>query len=168
MFSDDEEEEFSGTISDPTDGLGPEIPSVRIPDATSATNTGDGDVSKDLFVTFWGLVVTLNLALFATSLGLMLAYFRGQLRLGGGLFLLGTLAFAYSYYKYRRYLDQDEDGETDPIDETDEQGDLGERDELDDTGGTHDRAEADGPDDPGAERTEHRGGSATERKKHNR
>lgn len=111
MFDDDEEDAFDGSIPDPTEGLGPEIPSVRTPG--SADRDGDADmdpdVPQDLFVTFWGLVVTLNLALFATSLGLMLAYFRGQLRLGGGLFVLGVLALAYSYYKYRRYRDRKDD-----------------------------------------------------------
>ena len=107
MLDDDEDEEFWGPIPDPKEGLGPKIPSVRIPDASNAGGA-DSDVPKEVFVTFWGLVVTLNLALFATSLGLMLAYFRGQLRLGGGLVLLGVLAFAYSYYKYRRYLDRDD------------------------------------------------------------
>jgi hypothetical protein len=107
----DDEEEFWGPIADPKEGLGPGVPSVRVPDAADTdaddpdADTG-ADVSSDLFVTFWGLVVTLNLALFATSLGVMLAYFRGQFRLGGGLVVLGALAFAYAYYKYRRYLDR--------------------------------------------------------------
>jgi hypothetical protein len=113
VFDDDEEEAFDGSIPDPTEGLGPEIPSVRTPG--SADGDGDADmdpdVPQDLFVTFWGLVVTLNLALFATSLGLMLAYFRGQLRLGGGLFVLGVLALAYSYYKYRRYRNRNDDSD---------------------------------------------------------
>lgn len=112
MFDDDEDEDVWGSISDPTEGLGPEIPSVRIPDASNAGGA-DSDVPKEVAVTFWGLVVTLNLALFAVSLGLMLAYFRGQLRLGGGLFGLGVLALAYAYYKYRRYLNRnDEDDES--------------------------------------------------------
>ena len=112
MLGDDEDNEaFSGSISDPTEGLSPDIPSASTP---STADAAEADVSGDLLVTFWGLVVTLNLALFATSLGLMLAYFRGQLQLGGGLFALGVVAFAYSYYKYRRYLDRDnEDDEND-------------------------------------------------------
>lgn len=108
MFDDDEDEDVWGSISDPTEGLGPEIPSVRIPDASNAGGA-DSDVPKEVAVTFWGLVVTLNLALFAVSLGLMLAYFRGQLRLGGGLFGLGVLALAYAYYKYRRYLNRNDE-----------------------------------------------------------
>ncbi|PSP73248.1 hypothetical protein BRC86_10315 [Halobacteriales archaeon QS_3_64_16] len=115
MLDDDEDKAFDGSITDPTEDLGPEIPSVRIPGGVDGNGDADMDpeVPQDLFVTFWGLVVTLNLALFATSLGLMLAYFRGQLRLGGGLFVLGVLAFAYSYYKYRRYRDRNDasDGE---------------------------------------------------------
>jgi hypothetical protein len=110
VFDEDDEEAFDGSITDPTEDLGPEVPSVRIPGGADGDGDADMDpnVPQDLFVTFWGLVVTLNLALFATSLGLMLAYFRGQLRLGGSLFVLGVLAFAYSYYKYRRYRDRND------------------------------------------------------------
>lgn len=136
LDDDDEEEEFWGPIADPKEGLGPEVPSVRVPDATVSDSDGEGDadVSSDLLVTFWGLVVTLNLALFATSLGAMLAYFRGQLRLGGGLFVLGVVAFAYAYYKYRRYLDRsdtDDPDSTDRTEGTDSAGDAREIAEAD-------------------------------------
>lgn len=138
MLDDDDEEEFWGPIADPKEGLGPEVPSVRVPDATvsdsDSDGEGDADVSSDLLVTFWGLVVTLNLALFATSLGAMLAYFRGQLRLGGGLFVLGVVAFAYAYYKYRRYLDRsdtDDPDSTDRTEGTDSAGDAREIAEAD-------------------------------------
>lgn len=123
MIDDDEDEAFGGSIRDPTEDLGPEIPSVDVPQVAEDNENADmdSDVPQDLFVTFWGLVVTLNLALFATSLGLMLVYFRGQLRLGGGLFALGVLAFAYAYYKYRRYRDRNaEDG--DRKESSDEEG----------------------------------------------
>jgi len=112
VFDDDEDEEFWGPIPDSNEGLGPEIPSVRIPDASNAGGT-DSDVPKEVAVTFWGLVVTLNLALFAVSLGPMLAYFRGQLRLGGAVFVLGMLGFAYAYYKYQRYLDRNDETDGD-------------------------------------------------------
>lgn len=85
---------------DPEARLIPETPSASIP------NPAEADVSDDLFKTFWGLVVTLNLGLFAISFGPMLVYFRGQWRLGGGLFLLGVAAFGYAYYKYRAYMNR--------------------------------------------------------------
>lgn len=86
---------------DPEADLVPETPSVTVPDPTET------DVSEELFETFWRLVLTLNVGLFAISLGPMLVYFRGQWRLGGGLFVLGVLAFGYAYYRYRAYTNQD-------------------------------------------------------------
>lgn len=53
--------------------------------------------------TFWALVGTLNVALLATSLGLMLLWFRREWVLGGGLVAVGIAAFLWSYYRYRRF-----------------------------------------------------------------
>lgn len=62
-----------------------------------------GEVDSDVQAAFWSAVVTLNLALFATALGLMLAGFRGWYVRGGGVFLLGLAAFGYTWLKYRRF-----------------------------------------------------------------
>lgn len=61
------------------------------------------EVDDELFRAFWGLVVTINLGLFAAALGLMLVGFRGQWQLGGGVFLLGVAALAWAGVKYRQY-----------------------------------------------------------------
>lgn len=90
---------------DPESDLAPDVP--EIPD--------DADVPEGLFRAFWGLVATINLGLFAASLGLMLVVFRGQLREGGAVFLLGVAALAYAGYRYRevRNSDFDEDADED-------------------------------------------------------
>lgn len=81
----------------PEDEYAPDVPSVSIPD------TSDADVPPELFKAFWGTVVSINVGLFAVSLGLMLVYFRGQWRVGGGAIVLGIGTLVYGYLKYRRY-----------------------------------------------------------------
>lgn len=90
-------EEYEPDEPDPEEKYAPDVPSVSIPD------TSDADVPQELFTAFWGIVVSVNVGLFAASLGLMLVYFRGQWRLGGGVFALGVVTLAYGYLKYRRY-----------------------------------------------------------------
>ena len=87
---------------DPESDLAPDI---QVPD--------DADVPEGLFRAFWSLVATINLGLFAASLGLMLVVFRGQLREGGAVFLLGAAALAYAGYRYREVRNGDFDGDGD-------------------------------------------------------
>lgn len=89
--------EYEPEEPDPEEEYAPEVPSVSIPD------TSDTDVPPGLLTAFWGVVVSLNVGLFAASLGLMLVHFRGQWRLGGGVFALGITTLAYGYLKYRHY-----------------------------------------------------------------
>lgn len=58
---------------------------------------------------FWSIVVLLNLGLFAVSLGVMLAGFRGQYEYGA-MFVGGGLVVLYS--AYRRYQSRHEVFET--------------------------------------------------------
>lgn len=97
---------------DPEADLSPDIPD-------------ESNVSEGLFRAFWGLVATINLGLFAASLGLMLVVFRGQLREGGAVFLLGVAALAYAGWKYRQvqstdYGDESEADESDTGTETED------------------------------------------------
>lgn len=89
--------EYEPDEPNPEEEYAPDIPSVSIPD------TAEADVPPGLLTAFWSVVVSLNVGLFATSLGLMLVYFRGQWRLGGGVFVLGVATLAYGYLKYRGY-----------------------------------------------------------------
>ena len=63
----------------------------------------ESEVDPKLFRTFWSLVATINLGLFAAALGPMLVGFRGQWRTGGAVFLLGAGALAWAWYRYRAY-----------------------------------------------------------------
>jgi hypothetical protein len=87
---------------DPETDLAPDIPD-------------ESNVPEGLFRAFWGLVATINLGLFAASLGLMLVVFRGEYRNGGAVFLLGIAALAYAGWKYRQVQSSDygDEAETD-------------------------------------------------------
>ena len=88
----DEPDEF-----DP-DSLGPDPPDVE-PDLEESFEAA-ADVDDDLFRAFWGAAVFLNVAIAALAIGLMLVYFRGDWRNGGGALLVGAVAavFAARYY----------------------------------------------------------------------
>jgi hypothetical protein len=70
-------------------------PTADLPDPAEV----DGEIQG----AFWSAVVSLNLALFATALGLMLVWFRGWYVRGGGVVLIGLAAFGYTWLKYRRF-----------------------------------------------------------------
>ncbi|UWG50602.1 putative membrane protein [Halalkaliarchaeum sp. AArc-CO] len=100
--------------------------SVEIPEAPSVqTFGGDGtdeqlegaiqEVHPDLLRLFVASVVALNLALLAFSLGVMVWYFEGMTRIGGGLVLVGVLAGFRTYQYYREY-DARDWSEEDPTD----------------------------------------------------
>ncbi|SNZ13473.1 hypothetical protein SAMN06269185_2209 [Natronoarchaeum philippinense] len=76
--------------------LGPDIPTP--PEAPPAS-----EASEELQKMFWSVVVLLNMAILAASLGVMYIVFRGRLQLGGGLLLVGLLGGAHAYRIYRRY-----------------------------------------------------------------
>jgi hypothetical protein len=95
----DPTEEFEPEEFDPDTDIGPDGP--EIPEAPDFSESA-ANVSPDLLRAFWKLVAIFNLALFATSLGLMLIAFRGELVRGGGVFLLGAVTFVYGYVLYQR------------------------------------------------------------------
>lgn len=61
--------------------------------------------SAELQRQFWVLVVVFNVALLATSLGVLLAVFEDMLPTGGALVFLGLGAFYYGLQRYRRAFD---------------------------------------------------------------
>ncbi|WP_276257537.1 DUF7322 domain-containing protein [Haloglomus litoreum] len=107
-----------GAESDPESDLAPDIPD-------------ESNVPEGLFRAFWGLVATINLGLFAASLGLMLVVFRGQVREGGAVFLLGVAALAYAGWKYREVQSTDYDDGAD-ADESDAEAETEDRPPADD------------------------------------
>lgn len=87
----DEPEEF-----DP-DSL---APSVTPPEAPDAPEFSGEDVDDDVFRAFWSTVIMANVALFGVSVGAMVVFFLGDLRVGGTAIVVGVLAalFGYRYY----------------------------------------------------------------------
>ena len=79
--------------------LGPETPSVDVPTADDA----DTDADEVLLRTFWGSVLSLNVAMAAVPLGLLLVYFRGDWELGGLAVAVGCVAAAATVRFYRRF-----------------------------------------------------------------
>ena len=78
--------------------LGPETPGVDT-DGGDAIEI-DGDVDEVLLRTFWGAVISLNVAMAAVPLGLLLIYFRGDWELGGLAVAVGLVAGAATYRFY--------------------------------------------------------------------
>ena len=77
--------------------LGPETPSIDVP------TDDDADADKVLLRTFWGSVFSLNVAMTAIPLGLLLVYFRGDWELGGLAVAVGCVAAAATVRFYRRF-----------------------------------------------------------------
>jgi hypothetical protein len=74
------------------------------PESTDPTATNaDIEVDGETFRAFWSAVVLANLGLFAVALGLMLAYFRAQLLVGGALVVAGAGALGHTYRIHRDY-----------------------------------------------------------------
>jgi hypothetical protein len=102
---------------DPAANLGPDPP--RVPDAS------ESDADPELKRRFWTLVLVFNVALFGTSLGLMLVGFEGRWRVGGAIFAVGAFAFLRGWRRYRTVQRDIESGDDDG--ETAESGGFGER-----------------------------------------
>jgi len=95
------------------ESLGPETPSVDVPTGDSVEI--DSDADEVLLRTFWGAVISLNVAMAAVPLGLMFIYFRGNWELGGLAVAVGCVAAVATvrfYYIFRR--DRRENGEGSP------------------------------------------------------
>lgn len=61
----------------------------------------DGEVPRELFRAFWGLVAVFNLGLFATALGVLLLVFRDVMVLGVSLLTLGLASLAFGVHRYQ-------------------------------------------------------------------
>jgi hypothetical protein len=88
--------------SDP-DSPDPGMPSVGT-DGDDADEI-DSDADEEVIRTFYGAVISLNVAMAAVPLGLMLIHFRGDWELGGLAVLVGLVAALATYrfyYVFRR------------------------------------------------------------------
>lgn len=67
----------------------------------------EGDVPADLLQTFWALVLVVNAAVLAVSLGLLVLFFEGTMGRGGLLLAAGLVLFGFAGRRYRRFRDAD-------------------------------------------------------------
>jgi len=81
-------------------------PSSLGPDIPEAPDPPEGAANTEVTALFWKLVVVFNIALLGLSVGPMLAYFEGQVDLGIRITVVGAIAFAYGYFRYRRFVKQ--------------------------------------------------------------
>jgi hypothetical protein len=86
----DEPDEF-----DP-ERLGPRVRVPEAPDPPSPDRPA-ADVSPELARAFWTTVVLVNAGMLGVSVGAMVVVFQGELRRGGGLAVVGLVAFALAY-----------------------------------------------------------------------
>lgn len=68
-------------------------------------STAETDVPDEVLKTFWALVLVLNAAVLAVSLGLLLLAFEGDSTRGGALIVTGLVLFGFAWYRYRRFRD---------------------------------------------------------------
>ena len=92
----DEDEDDDSWLGEP-DRPGPQI------DIPEAPKISESDDSSEVVQTFWLVVIMVDIGLFATSVGVMIVVFRGQLRLGSGVFAGGVLALLFAYRHYWIY-----------------------------------------------------------------
>ncbi|MFB6126341.1 MAG: hypothetical protein ABEJ79_03455 [Halolamina sp.] len=97
-------------LGSPADELA-SVPEPSVPDTD--------EVDAETRTTFWASVLLANGAVLLVSLGPMLAFFRGQTLLGGGLFVAGCLLFARLYVYYRSFRSDDEASDGDGSDADD-------------------------------------------------
>lgn len=74
--------------------------------APDPPDPSNADVPADLRKQFWLLVVVFNVALIASSLGVLLATLDGKPIIGSSLAFLGAGAFYYGYQRYQRVKDR--------------------------------------------------------------
>jgi hypothetical protein len=86
---------------DPAEGLGPEIPEAPSTTTEGLTDLSNSDIDPELKRQFWSLVLLFNVALFATSLGVMLVGFEGRWTVGGAIFAVGAFAFLRGWRGYK-------------------------------------------------------------------
>lgn len=72
-------------------------PEISIPEVTIA----ETDVPEAILQHFWLIVIVLNAALLALSLGSMMILFRGMLSTGGALAVGGFVLFGLAFRRYR-------------------------------------------------------------------
>lgn len=107
--SDDDSDLPEDAEPEPPD-LGPEVPSVDVPgpdEGLTESLTPESDVDPETHRTFWRLVVVIDVALLALTVGPMLIYFEGDWRRGLAMVSLGLVVSVYGLRTYRGYMAED-------------------------------------------------------------
>jgi hypothetical protein len=79
----------------------PRAPEVEIPEPPTPESEADPELRR----AFWAAVLFANVGVAGVTVGPMLAYFRGDVALGAGVFALGVLALGRTYLEYRGVRD---------------------------------------------------------------
>ncbi len=86
----------------------PDNPTVSAPEVSiPEVSTDETDVPKAVFQHFWAIVVAVNAALLAFSLGAMLFFIQGMTTTGGVLAVGGLVLFGLAYRRYRAFQSQE-------------------------------------------------------------
>lgn len=98
-----------------------EIDSIDIPEVSNDVTEADAgaspepgpapdpsDAPPELVKTFWALVLVINAALLAVSLGILFLVFEGAVRRGGALLAGGLVLFGFAVRRYRAYRRSDD------------------------------------------------------------
>jgi len=72
-----------------------------------AVELSEADVPADLLQTFWALVLVLNAAVLAVSLGLLILLFEGYSTRVTALVVAGVVLFGFAVRRYRRFQADD-------------------------------------------------------------
>jgi hypothetical protein len=95
-------DEDDDTLWSDDDEFEPDRPGPKI-DIPESPDLSEIDTSDNVVQTFWIVVIMVDIGLFATSLGVMIIVFRGELQLGGGIFAIGAFALLSGYRHYLKY-----------------------------------------------------------------
>ncbi|WP_255170131.1 DUF7322 domain-containing protein [Natrononativus amylolyticus] len=77
----------------------PESDSLTIPEVS----TDETDVPPELLKTFWAIVLVVNAAVLAVSLGVLFLLFEADVATGGPLLGGGVVLFGFAVYRYRSF-----------------------------------------------------------------
>ena len=78
-------------------------PNDPTPDVAETLVPSGEDAPRELAKAFWTIVLVLNAAILAVSVGAMISFFWGDLTRGGALIVGGMALFALAYRRYRAF-----------------------------------------------------------------
>lgn len=98
----------------------PDVPSPSVPDLESQAE----DVNPKFRAVFWKLILIFDLAVFATTAGLLLIYVDGRVIFGGQLLIGGVVGLAYTLVLVARWKGKLDSGEFTVVSNDDREGET--------------------------------------------